>query len=105
MGKEQKPASPAETKKQTKPESTHGTDQNQGQGQSHGSSRGNAAVTNAMIGCGAQGCKAKDDRFGFCSEHFRQFKFGLINKSGEPAFDYERKFDHYQKWKQAQKVA
>lgn len=47
-------------------------------------------------GCLCDTCKAKVSRFGFCSEHYEQFKFGLIKKSGEPVPDYEKKFEHYQ---------
>lgn len=46
--------------------------------------------------CSATGCKTKPHKFDFCSEHFNQFKFGLITKSGKPVPDYEKKFDHYQ---------
>lgn len=52
----------------------------------------------AKVGCHAAGCKDKDKRHNFCDEHFRQFKFGLIKKSGEYVSDYERKWEHYQKW-------
>lgn len=64
-----------------------------------------AKPVNAKIGCLAQGCKDKDSRFNFCEEHFRQFKFGLITKTGLPVMDYEKKLEHYQKWLRAQKVA
>ena len=59
----------------------------------------------AKVGCLAQGCKGKDAKFNFCEEHFRQFKFGLITKMGEPVLDYEKKLEHYARWKAAQKVA
>jgi hypothetical protein len=67
--------------------------------------------TPAPDGCNAVGCKSKSARFSFCSEHYEQFKFGLITKKGEPALDYEKKFEQYQrmlvaqKGKPAQKVA
>ncbi len=57
------------------------------------------------IGCQAVSCKSDPKRYEFCEEHFKQFKFGLINKKGEPVFDYEKKLEHYQKWLKAQKVA
>lgn len=57
------------------------------------------------VGCHAIGCKDKDQRFNFCDEHFRQFKFGLITKTGEKVVDYERKLEHYQSWLKAQRVA
>lgn len=59
----------------------------------------------AKVGCAASGCKGKDQRYNFCDEHFRQFKFGLITKSGDPVSDYEKKFEHYQHWLKSQKVA
>jgi len=46
--------------------------------------------------CAFPGCKTKVKRFGFCAEHYEQFKFGLIKKTGEPVPDYEKKFEHYQ---------
>lgn len=58
--------------------------------------------------CTAKACKSSDWRFGFCEEHFEQFKFGLIKKSGEFVPDYEKKFEHYQAYKtrrHAHKVA
>ena len=67
------------------------------------SSRSSSA--SAKVGCHATGCKEKDHRFNFCDEHFRQFKCGLINKSGDRVVDYERKLEHYQGWLKTQKVA
>ncbi len=57
--------------------------------------------------CGAVGCKTSDHRFGFCKEHYEQFKFGLIKKDGKPVSDYEKKFGHYEAFKRrvAQKAA
>lgn len=59
----------------------------------------------AKAGCQALGCKEKDVRLGFCEEHFRQYKFGLITKTGEKVLDWEKKSEHYQNWLRAQKVA
>ncbi len=59
----------------------------------------------SKVGCLVLGCKDKDKKFNFCDEHFKQFKFGLITKMGEQVLDFERKFEHYQKWLKAQKVA
>ena len=59
----------------------------------------------SKVGCTAVGCKLDPIRFEFCKDHFDQFKFGLINKKGEPVLDYEKKFEHYQKWLKARKVA
>lgn len=46
--------------------------------------------------CGAVSCKGKTKQFGFCGDHFEQFKFGLIKKDGQKAADYEKKFEHFQ---------
>lgn len=59
----------------------------------------------SKLGCQAVGCKSEPKRHEFCDEHFRQFKFGLINKKGENVSDYDKKYDHYQKWLKSQKVA
>lgn len=56
-------------------------------------------------GCLAEGCKNHDVRALFCEEHFRQFKFGLITKTGQKVSDYERKYEHYQNYLRAHKVA
>lgn len=53
-------------------------------------------------------CKSNAKRFSFCSEHFEQYKFGLINKKGQPVPDFEKKFGQYTAYKQglaARKVA
>ncbi len=62
----------------------------------------------SMGHCTAKACKSSEARFGFCDEHFEQFKFGLIKKSGEFVPDYDKKFEHYQAYKtrrSAHKVA
>jgi hypothetical protein len=63
--------------------------------------------TSGKSTCGADGCKTTDWRFGFCAEHYEQFKFGLIKKDGKNVSDYEKKFEHYQAFKRrvAQKAA
>lgn len=53
-------------------------------------------------GCFSWGCKVHAKRFNFCEEHYEQFKFGLIKKTGEPALDYEKKFEHYTAYKAKQ---
>ena len=59
------------------------------------SQKGKPAAALGPVGCAAKGCKAKESRLGFCSEHFDHFKFGLIKKDGSPAPDYDKKFKHY----------
>jgi len=50
--------------------------------------------------CKVKGCRGDVTKFAFCQEHFDQFKFGLITKNGAPAADYEKKVDHWQKYKE-----
>jgi hypothetical protein len=66
-------------------------------GHEHGQSQGKApkGAESSITGCLSKGCKTTVARFGFCDEHYEQFKFGLIKKTGEPVSDYERKVDHY----------
>ena len=67
--------------------------------------KGRAHVPGA---CLCAGCKTHATRFDFCPEHYEQFKFGLIKKTGEPVPDWEKKYDHYMAYKarkSAQKVA
>lgn len=62
--------------------------------------QGSDGNVNTVLGvCTAQGCKSKESRFSFCSEHYEQFKFGLIKKDGAPCADYDKKFDQYQAYK------
>ena len=53
--------------------------------------------------CSAKGCKGDCVRMGFCAEHFDQFKFGLIRRTGEPVTDYDKKYDHYVAYKERRK--
>jgi hypothetical protein len=71
-----------------------------------GHAEGQSATAGKTM-CGAEGCKTTDWRFGFCAEHYEQFKFGLIKKDGKSVSDYEKKFEHYQAFKRrvAQKAA
>lgn len=70
--------------------------------------KGKEQVSSAPVieKCTAQACKSNGIRFGFCDEHFEQYKFGLINKKGQQVPDYEKKFEHYKAYQQrAHKVA
>ncbi|MBI3543602.1 MAG: hypothetical protein HY075_10050 [Deltaproteobacteria bacterium] len=67
-------------------------------------SGGGKGSVGAKVGCHATTCKEKDTRFNFCEEHFRQFKFGLITKTGERVLDFERKLEHYQLWLKSQGI-
>ncbi len=62
----------------------------------------------SINGCLSGGCKSQVDRFGFCKEHYEQFKFGLLKKDGSPVPDFEKKVEHYRayvKKREAHKVA
>jgi len=54
--------------------------------------------------CCAEGCKHTESRYSFCSEHYDQFKFGLITKLGKKVSDYEKKFDHFESYKKNQSL-
>ena len=107
MGKQEAPKEEkkSESKEAGAPKGGHSTP-----GGSHGGPSAHPSPSakvpfNAKIGCLALGCKDKDVRLSFCEEHFKQFKFGLITKTGQKVMDYEKKFEHYQKWLSAQRVA
>lgn len=54
--------------------------------------------------CSGKACKKDQKKFGFCMDHFDQFKFGLIKKDGNPVSDYEKKFGQYQAYLKRQGV-
>jgi hypothetical protein len=83
-------------KKETKPQGT-AAPQNHSHGPGH-APKGAPATGDGR--CTAKACKSGEKRFGFCDEHFEQFKFGLIKRTGEPVSDYEKKFEHYQAYRQ-----
>jgi hypothetical protein len=92
---------PAEKKEGVKPEAHSG-----GAPASSGGKKG--AHAPIAGNCHAVGCKSPDKRFNFCEEHYEQFKFGLIKKTGEPVSDWDKKSEHYQAYKarkSAHKVA
>lgn len=49
--------------------------------------------------CKAEGCKSKVSRAGFCEEHFVWFKEGLITADGQPAKDFEKKYQIFMRSK------
>lgn len=55
--------------------------------------------------CKVGGCKSNPSKFGFCSGHFDQFKFGLINKHGENVPDYDKKIEHWNHFQETKKAA
>lgn len=101
-----KQGTPTDTKKPASNPAENSTPKSSGPAPSsahgHTAPSSHKGSAGAKVGCHASGCKEKDSRFNFCDEHFRQFKFGLITKTGEKVLDYERKFEHYQNWLRAQ---
>ena len=65
-----------------------------------GPSLSSAPTVNAHQ-CRAKNCKSSPSKFGFCKEHFDQFKFGLITKNGEFCSDHDKKSDQFEDWKKA----
>ena len=49
--------------------------------------------------CTSEECKKSEWKFGFCEDHYDQFKFGLVKKDGKKVSDYEKKLGHYQAYK------
>jgi len=47
------------------------------------------------LNCVFETCKSKSKRFGFCLDHYEQFKFGLIKKNGTKPTDYNEKMKHF----------
>ncbi len=73
-----------------------------------GKGKGAPEAAPGMCKATSVGCKAKATRFDFCEEHYDQFKFGLIKKTGEMVPDHEKKIEHYMAYKKrmgAQKAA
>lgn len=66
---------------------------------------GKPNAESAAVHCKVKGCKHPPSKFSFCAEHFDQFKFGLINKGGEPCMDFEKKEEQYAHWKASRKTA
>lgn len=67
-----------------------------------GKSEGKGDESSRPVSCTGPECKAMAARFGFCSEHFEQFKFGLITKQGKRVPDYDKKIEHYEAFKAKQ---
>lgn len=65
---------------------------------------GPANEKSEKTGCTAVGCKKPDAQFGFCSEHFDHFKFGLITRQGKKVPDFDKKFDHFMAMQQRMNV-
>ncbi len=66
--------------------------------------QGKPNASAAVIHCKVKGCKHAPSKFEFCTEHFDQFKFGLINKHGEQCLDFDKKEEQYLHMKSARKT-
>lgn len=51
--------------------------------------------------CKAENCKAKPTKAGFCNEHYDWFKEGLITAEGQPAKDFDKKYQHFLRHKKS----
>lgn len=51
--------------------------------------------------CCVEKCGKKQDRMGFCSEHFGWFKEGLVNKKGKKPSDFDKKYQAFMMKKSA----
>lgn len=67
-----------------------------------GTQQGGPQAPAAPAQCAVKTCKKKDERFGFCSEHYEHFKFGLVKKDGVAVLDYDKKLEHFMAWKSRQ---
>ena len=61
--------------------------------------QGKQEKVDSPVHCKVKACKHNPGKFGFCGEHFDQFKFGLITKGGEPCLDFDKKLEQYEDWK------
>lgn len=61
------------------------------------------AGSTGPVMCTAHPCKNKVSRFGFCSDHHEQYKFGLIRGDGKPAADFTKKSEQYELYCKQQK--
>lgn len=71
----------------------------QKKGHSEGPKNGGIVAMPGM--CLSEGCKKKSEKANFCMEHFDWFKEGLITKEGKKPVDFEKKYFHYQRRRQA----
>lgn len=69
----------------------------QGQKPNNSPSQPNNVVSIVVDRCKAEGCKTKSVRAGFCEEHYRWFKEGLITVDGYHAKDFEKKYQQFMK--------
>jgi hypothetical protein len=58
----------------------------------------NAAATTATK-CAAETCTKKPQVAGFCEEHFRWFKEGILTKEGKKPVDFDKKLLNFMKKK------
>lgn len=66
---------------------------------------GNAKPAGDGNNCKYEKCRGNVVKYGFCNDHFDQFKFGLLTKHGGHVPDFDKKIDHYVKQKGKAKIA
>jgi len=62
------------------------------------------AVAPGSDKCKSEECKKKQEKFGFCMEHYDWYMDGLIRGDGRKPVDFAEKFSHWQQ-KKNKKVA
>jgi hypothetical protein len=55
----------------------------------------------ALGQCKSEKCSKKEERMGFCSEHYAWFKAGLINRAGQRPPDFDKKYQAFTHKKKA----
>jgi hypothetical protein len=49
----------------------------------------------SMNQCKAEKCSKKEEKMGFCKEHFTWFKEGLISRDGKRPSDFDKKYQAF----------
>jgi hypothetical protein len=45
--------------------------------------------------CRSEKCSKKEEKMGFCPEHYAWFKAGLLTKTGQKPPDFDKKYQAY----------
>jgi hypothetical protein len=66
-----------------------------------GPGAGPSAAATTSTKCSAEACAKKPQVAGFCDEHFRWFKEGILTKDGKKPVDFDKKLLNFMKKKKA----
>ena len=55
----------------------------------------------ALGNCKSEKCSKKDEKMGFCKEHYVWFKEGLITREGKRPSDFDKKYQAFMHRKKA----